>query len=95
VNPTTLRIAVDSHRLTAPRVGSSFAKSGLGSFAVFLGNRIRQRERVAMKNNQYSYGDHESEQLGTTLMHEHLLIGWAGWELDCAGGRSFRTERRR
>jgi phosphotriesterase-related protein len=22
------------------------------------------------------------EQLGTTLMHEHLLIGWAGWELD-------------
>jgi phosphotriesterase-related protein len=24
------------------------------------------------------------EQLGTTLMHEHLLIGWAGWELDCA-----------
>ncbi|MDO8433563.1 MAG: hypothetical protein Q7S58_14255 [Candidatus Binatus sp.] len=23
------------------------------------------------------------EQLGTTLMHEHLLIGWAGWELDC------------
>jgi len=24
------------------------------------------------------------EQLGTTLMHEHLLIGWAGWELDCS-----------
>ncbi|HXW85566.1 MAG TPA: hypothetical protein VEJ86_14265 [Candidatus Binataceae bacterium] len=24
------------------------------------------------------------EQLGTTLMHEHLLIGWGGWELDCA-----------
>ncbi len=24
------------------------------------------------------------EQLGTTLMHEHLLIGWAGWELDSA-----------
>jgi phosphotriesterase-related protein len=22
------------------------------------------------------------EKLGTTLMHEHLLIGWAGWELD-------------
>ncbi|HYA35646.1 MAG TPA: phosphotriesterase-related protein [Candidatus Binataceae bacterium] len=22
-------------------------------------------------------------RLGTTLMHEHLLIGWAGWELDC------------
>ena len=24
------------------------------------------------------------EKLGTTLMHEHLLIGWAGWELDCS-----------
>ena len=27
------------------------------------------------------------EQLGTTLMHEHLLIGWGGWELDCAAPR--------
>src|ERR1700690_3821347 len=27
------------------------------------------------------------EQLGTTLMHEHLLIGWAGWELDCKAPR--------
>jgi phosphotriesterase-related protein len=25
-----------------------------------------------------------AEQLGTTLMHEHVLIGWAGWELDCS-----------
>ena len=29
-------------------------------------------------------GTASPEQLGTTLMHEHLLIGWAGWELDCA-----------
>ncbi len=28
-------------------------------------------------------GTASPEQLGTTLMHEHLLIGWAGWELDC------------
>ena len=29
-------------------------------------------------------GTASPEQLGTTLMHEHLLIGWAGWELDSA-----------
>ncbi len=27
------------------------------------------------------------EQLGITLMHEHLLIGWAGWELDTTAPR--------
>jgi phosphotriesterase-related protein len=32
-------------------------------------------------------GTTSPEQLGTTLMHEHLLIGWAGWELDCAAPR--------
>jgi phosphotriesterase-related protein len=25
--------------------------------------------------------------LGTTLMHEHLLVAWAGWELDCNAPR--------
>ena len=29
-------------------------------------------------------GTASPEQLGTTLMHEHLMIGWGGWELDCA-----------
>lgn len=28
-----------------------------------------------------------AEQLGTTLMHEHLMVGWAGWELDSAAPR--------
>jgi phosphotriesterase-related protein len=28
-----------------------------------------------------------TDQLGTTLMHEHLLVGWAGWELDCKAPR--------
>lgn len=28
-----------------------------------------------------------TDQLGVTLMHEHLLIGWAGWELDCTAPR--------
>jgi phosphotriesterase-related protein len=32
-------------------------------------------------------GTASAEQLGTTLMHEHLLIGWGGWELDCAAPR--------
>jgi phosphotriesterase-related protein len=28
-----------------------------------------------------------ADKLGTTLMHEHLLIAWAGWELDCNAPR--------
>src|ERR1700730_8939738 len=41
-------------------------------------------ERIAMKAINTVTGTASPEQLGTTLMHEHLLIGWAGWELDCA-----------
>ena len=37
-----------------------------------------------MKSINTVTGTMTAEQLGTTLMHEHLLIGWAGWELDCA-----------
>jgi phosphotriesterase-related protein len=32
-------------------------------------------------------GTVSSDKLGTTLMHEHLLVGWAGWELDCKAPR--------
>jgi phosphotriesterase-related protein len=32
------------------------------------------------------------EQLGTTLMHEHLLIGWPGWESDAAAPQTPRKE---
>jgi phosphotriesterase-related protein len=35
-----------------------------------------------MKSINTVTGTINPEQLGTTLMHEHLLIGWAGWELD-------------
>jgi len=37
-----------------------------------------------MKSINTVTGTTTAEQLGTTLMHEHLLIGWAGWELDCS-----------
>ena len=37
-----------------------------------------------MKQINTVVGTLSPEKLGTTLMHEHLLIGWAGWELDCA-----------
>src|ERR1700683_3180187 len=37
-----------------------------------------------MKQINTVTGTVSPEKLGTTLMHEHLLIGWAGWELDCA-----------
>jgi phosphotriesterase-related protein len=32
------------------------------------------------------------ENLGTTLMHEHLLIGWPGWESDAAAPPMNRKE---
>jgi phosphotriesterase-related protein len=32
-------------------------------------------------------GSVSADKLGTTLMHEHLLIAWAGWELDCNAPR--------
>src|SRR5215471_976223 len=33
------------------------------------------------------------DALGTTLMHEHLLIGWPGWEAYAAEERAARRER--
>jgi phosphotriesterase-related protein len=33
------------------------------------------------------------EDLGTTLMHEHLLIGWPGWEAFGSEDRQARAER--
>ncbi len=37
-----------------------------------------------MKTINTATGTISADKLGTTLMHEHLLIGWAGWELDCS-----------
>lgn len=36
-----------------------------------------------------------AEQLGVTLMHEHLLIGWPGWESDTAAPAWNRGEAKR
>ncbi len=40
-----------------------------------------------MKSINTVTGSVSADKLGTTLMHEHLLIGWAGWELDCTAPR--------
>jgi phosphotriesterase-related protein len=40
-----------------------------------------------MKTVNTVTGTISTEKLGTTLMHEHLLVGWAGWELDCKAPR--------
>src|SRR6266851_846383 len=40
-----------------------------------------------MKSINTVTGTVNSDKLGTTLMHEHLLVGWAGWELDCKAPR--------
>jgi phosphotriesterase-related protein len=37
-----------------------------------------------MKQINTVLGPCPSDRLGTTLMHEHLLIGWPGWEIDAA-----------
>ena len=37
-----------------------------------------------MKAINTATGTVSPDKLGVTLMHEHLLIGWAGWELDCS-----------
>jgi phosphotriesterase-related protein len=34
----------------------------------------------------------EAEALGTTLMHEHLSIGWPGWEAEAVADRAARRE---
>jgi len=39
------------------------------------------------KNVNTVTGTVSSDKLGTTLLHEHLLVGWAGWELDCKAPR--------
>lgn len=35
------------------------------------------------------------DELGCTLMHEHLLIGWPGWEAEAAADHGARRERAR
>jgi phosphotriesterase-related protein len=40
-----------------------------------------------MKSINTVTGTIGTDKLGTTLMHEHLLVGWAGWELDCKAPR--------
>jgi phosphotriesterase-related protein len=40
-------------------------------------------------------GVRRAEDLGVTLMHEHLLIGWPGWQADAGAPRFDRGEARR
>jgi len=40
-----------------------------------------------MKSINTVTGSVNSDKLGTTLMHEHLLIGMGGWELDAKAPR--------
>jgi phosphotriesterase-related protein len=40
-----------------------------------------------MKSINTVTGSVSVDKLGTTLMHEHLMIAWAGWELDCKAPR--------
>jgi len=46
-----------------------------------------------MANVQTVTGACSPDALGTTLMHEHLLIGWPGWEAHGEEDRAQRRER--
>lgn len=47
------------------------------------------------KEVQTVLGPCAPRDLGLTLMHEHLLIGWPGWEADATAPRFDRSEARR
>src|SRR5437868_6635027 len=46
-----------------------------------------------MKSVQTVTGACRTEELGVTLMHEHLLVGWPGWEAHDPDDRAARRER--
>src|SRR5207249_3984573 len=45
-----------------------------------------------MKTVQTVTGPCAPSELGTTLMHEHLMIGWPGWEAEAPADRAARRE---
>lgn len=45
-----------------------------------------------MKQINTVLGPRPADTLGTTLMHEHLLIGWPGWDADAAAPSLDRKE---
>src|SRR5947208_11070860 len=45
-----------------------------------------------LKQIQTVTGPIEPSELGTTLMHEHLMIGWPGWEAEAPADRAARRE---
>jgi phosphotriesterase-related protein len=45
-----------------------------------------------MKTINTVTGTTTPDKLGTTLMHEHLMVGWGGWELDCTAPRFERKQ---
>jgi phosphotriesterase-related protein len=48
-----------------------------------------------MENVHTVTGTCSTAALGMTLMHEHLLVGWPGWEADAALDRATRREHAR
>ena len=48
-----------------------------------------------MQNVHTVTGTCSTASLGVTLMHEHLLVGWPGWEADAALDRATRREHAR
>ena len=47
---------------------------------------------MPLANIQTTTGTAKPEQLGRTLVHEHVLVGYPGWELDALAPRFKRAE---
>ena len=47
-----------------------------------------------MRTIQTVTGPLAADALGTTLIHEHLLVGWPGWEAEAPADRAARIVRR-
>ena len=48
------------------------------------------RSLQSMRTVQTVTGSVGADSLGTTLMHEHLLVGWPGWEAEASADRAAR-----
>jgi phosphotriesterase-related protein len=46
--------------------------------------RTSRQEYFQMEQINTVTGTVSPDKLGVTLMHEHLCVGWGGWELDCS-----------
>src|SRR5690349_18719784 len=83
--PSATRIASATRIDASLRKGARARKAGLTPTP-------RRGSPRRMRTVQSVTGPVEPDRLGTTLMHEHLLIGYPGWHVDAGADRAARRE---